>query len=120
MRADVARAETVTAPPEPAPVRKGLKPIAWWVEAIKRVGATSPSIAPFMRVARAYENGDKILIRVDGAMAKTMLDTPQLKATLSAISATLGASQVAAEKFEFVETGDTATELTPIDELEDI
>jgi hypothetical protein len=72
-----------------------------------------------MRVARAYENGDRILVRVDGAMARNMLDSQQIRNILSALSAGLAPTQIAPDKFDFVETGDTATVLAPIDELQD-
>ena len=119
VKADVKRDAEIKTAPEPAPVRKGLKPITWWAEATKRVAAQSPSVSPFMRVARAYENGDRILVRVDGAMARNMLDSQQIRNILSALSAGLAPTQIAPDKFDFVETGDTATVLAPIDELQD-
>ena len=115
-----AQAPAATAANEPTEQRKGLKIASWWIEATKRFAATNPSMAPFMKVARAYENGARVLVRVDGMMARDMLDTPNMRQTLSALSASLAPSPVPPDAFDFVETGKTATEFTPLDELEDV
>ena len=105
---------------ENRPVRQGLKPATWWVEATKKVSQTSPSISPFMRLSRAYENGDRLLVRVDGSIARDMLDTPQMRSTLSALSATYAERAYAPDRFDFTETGNTGAESSPIDELQDV
>ena len=105
---------------ENKPVRQGLKPISWWAEATKRVAEKSPAISPFMRLSRAYENGDRLLVRVDGAIARDMLDTQEMRNSLTAMSASFSATPYSPDKIDFVETGDTPTALTPMDELTDI
>ena len=120
VKAEVASAMNVKMPPkEAAPVRQGLKPASWWVEATKKLSETEPSLSPFMKLSRAYENGGRILIRVDGAIARDMLDTPNMRNILSALSASLAPSPVSPDMFDFMETGNLEAEKLPIDELEE-
>ena len=101
-------------------VRQGLKPASWWVEATKKLSQTNPSVSPFMRLSRAYENGDRILVRVDGSIARDMLDTPQMRSTLSALSASYAERTYPPDKFDFTETGNTGSTSSPLDELQDV
>lgn len=103
-----------------AQVRQGLKPITWWAEATKKISESSPWIAPFMRISRAYENGDRMLVRVDGGIAKDMLDTPEMRATLSSLSASYSGTAYAPDKIDFVDTGKTGDEAAPINDLNDV
>jgi len=118
VKAEVEAAQTVKSS-EPKTVRQGLKPALWWVEATRKLSEISPSVSPFMRLSRAYENDGRVLVRVDGAIARDMLDTPNMRSTLSSLSASLAPSPVAPDRFDFVETGNTGAEKLPIDELED-
>ena len=120
VQTDDKKSELKLSDPKSVPQRQGLKPVSWWVEATKRVSETSPSVSPFMRLSRAYENGDKILIRVDGMIAKDMLDTPQTRAMLSSLASSIASVMITPDKFEFMETGNTVTELTPLDELQNV
>lgn len=108
--------ETVSPAESKKAVRSGLKPVTWWIEAVKRTSETSPSIAPFMKLSRAYEDGDKILIRVEGGIAAVMLDTPEMKNTLSELSAVITGKPVPPSAFEFREVARDDDAL-PIDEL---
>jgi len=119
VKAEVEAAMKAENKSEPKPVRQGLKPASWWVEATKKLSETNPSVSPFMRLARAYENGDRVLVRVDGAITRDMLDTSDMRSTLSSLSALLAPAPVAPDRFDFVETGNTGAEKLPIDELED-
>ena len=77
---------------------------------------TSPSVAPFMKLSKAYQNGDKVLVRVEGGIAAIMLDTPEIKQALSELSAVLSDVPVPANSFEFQEVAKNE-EITPLDEL---
>ncbi len=115
----------VSAPPEvkpvksspSVPVRQGLKPAPWWAEAVKRCGEARPYIAPFMRQARAYENGDILLIKVESPMTKSMLDTPEMRGVIASLSASYAPAPFAAEKIEFMIAGKLEGDSSPIDEL---
>ena len=123
----VAYKKTVAAPPQakpevlkqssPKPVRQGLKAVTWWAEAAKQIGEKSPWLSPFMKLSRAYENDGRLLIRVDGSIARDMLDTPEIRQSLSALSASFSDSPYSPDKMDFVETGKTGAEPMPIDEL---
>ena len=110
--------ETVSPAESKKPVRTGLKPVTWWIEAVKRTSETNPSMAPFMKLSRAYEDGNKILIRVEGGIAAVMLDTPEMKKSLSELSAVITGTPVPASSFEFREVA-RDSEASPIDELTD-
>ncbi len=102
-------------------VRSAPKQAPWWAEAVKKVGDTNPALAPFMKVSRAYEMNGRLVIRVDGAMAKDMLDTPQTKALIANLSVTFAAAPIAADKIDFVENGSkNKEERSPLDDLDDI
>ena len=63
----------------------------------------------------------RLVIRVDGAMAKDMLDTPQTKALIANLSVTFAAAPIAADKIDFVENGSkNKEERSPLDDLDDI
>lgn len=101
-------------------VRQAPKQAPWWAEAVKKVSSTNPSIAPFMRLSRAYEIGGRLSIRVDGAIAREMLDTPQNREMIAALSRTYAVEPVSADKIDFVESGASDTEVkSPLDELTD-
>ena len=119
VKTEVAAAMNTKKASEPKSVRQGLKPASWWVEATKKLSETNPSVSPFMRLSRAYENDGRVLVRVDGAIARDMLDTPQMRSVLATLSASLAPSPVTPEKFDFMETGNTGAEKLPIDELEE-
>lgn len=99
-------------------VRTGLKPVSWWIEAVKRTSDTNPSMAPFMKLSRAFEDGNKILVRVEGGIAAVMLDTPEMKNSLSELSAVITGTHIPASAFEFREATKDDKRL-PIDELTD-
>lgn len=102
------------------PVRQAQKQAPWWAEAVKRVAGTNPSIAPFMRLSRAYENGDRLTIKVDGAIAREMLDTPENRALIASLSVTYAVSPFTPDKIEFMEAGGMTEEVkSPLDELSD-
>lgn len=97
-------------------VREGLKPVGWWVEAAKRIGEKDPSIAPFMKLAKGYENGNKVLIRAEGSMAVFMLDTPDMRSTLASLATSISGKPHTPDCFEFIEVTFKSEE-HPIDEL---
>ena len=109
--------EVKSSPKENGNVRQGLKPASWWIEAIKKIGEKDPSMAPLMKFSRAYESGDKILIRVEGSIAMLMLNTPEMKATLSALTPSIADKTYSASQFEFSELP-PETKLSPLDELD--
>ncbi len=98
-------------------VRTALKPAPWWAEATRKVSESRPYIAPFMKQARAYENGGTLLIKVEGSMAKDMLDTPEMRGVISALSASFASAPFAENKIEFMIAGKLEDGLAPIDEL---
>ncbi len=108
--------ETVSPAESKKAVRTGLKPVTWWIEAVKRTSETNPSMAPFMKLSRAYEDGNKILIRVEGGIAAVMLDTPEMKKSLSELSAVITGTPVPENAFVFREVASDG-ERAPIDEL---
>ncbi len=108
--------ETVSPAESKKAVRTGLKPVTWWIEAVKRTSETNPSMAPFMKLSRAYEDGNKILIRVEGGIAAVMLDTPEMKKSLSDLSAIITGNSIPANSFEFQEVARDEN-ASPIDEL---
>lgn len=97
-------------------VRQAQRQAPWWAEATKKVSATMPSIAPFMKSSRAYENGDRLTVKVDGAMAMLMLDTPEIRQMISGLSKTYAPEPFAPEKIEFIDAGPADIE-DPLDEL---
>jgi DNA polymerase-3 subunit gamma/tau len=97
-------------------VREGLKPVSWWVEAAKKIGEKDQSIAPFMKLAKGYENGNKVLIRAEGSMAVFMLDTPEMRSTLASLATTISGKPHTPDCFEFVEVTFKAED-HPINEL---
>ncbi len=101
-------------------VRIGMKPASWWAEATGKVAKSNPSIAPFMKLSRAFETDGKLLVKVEGSIVKEMLDTPQMRQTLSALSASFLPTPYAPDKFEFVEAGAGEISAAPLDELLDI
>jgi hypothetical protein len=125
--ATVSYKKAVTPPPvEPIKpssdisVRTSPKQASWWAEAVKKVGETNPALAPFMKVSRAYEMNGRLVIRVDGAMAKDMLDTPQIKALIANLSVTFAITPITADKIDFVESGSkNKEERSPLDDLDD-
>ena len=86
-------------------------------EAIKKVGEKDPSMAPLMKFSRAYESGDKILIRVEGSIAMLMLNTPEMKSTLAALTPSIADRTYTSAQFEFTEVPPEA-KLSPLDELD--
>ncbi len=108
--------ETVSPAESKKAVRTGLKPITWWIEAVKRTSETNPSMAPFMKLSKAYEDGNKILIRVEGGIAAVMLDTPEMKNALSELSTVITGKTVPPSAFEFREVA-RDEDSSPIDEL---
>ena len=109
--------ETRSAPKENGNVRQGLKPVSWWIEAIKRVGEKDPSMAPLMKFSRAYESGDKITVRVEGSIAMLMLNTAEMKGTLSALTPSIADRAYTPAQFEFIEVVPEA-KTSPLDELD--
>ncbi len=106
-----------SSPKENGNVRQGLKPVSWWIEAAKKIGEKDPSMAPFMKSSRAYESGDKILIRVEGSIAMLMLNTAEMKGTLSALTPSIADRAYSPAQFEFTEVTPEA-KLSPLDELD--
>ncbi|MBE6609468.1 MAG: DNA polymerase III subunit gamma/tau [Ruminococcaceae bacterium] len=84
-------------------VREGLKPVSWWIEAAKKIGEKDPSIEPFMKLAKGYENGSKVLIRAEGSMAVFMLDTPEMRSTLASLATSISGKPHTPDCFEFIE-----------------
>ncbi len=109
--------EIKSSPKENGNVRQGLKPVSWWIEAAKRIGEKDPSMAPFMKSSRAYENGDKILIRVEGSIAMLMLNTAETKGALSALTPSIADRHYSPAQFEFTEVT-PEVRLSPLDELD--
>jgi DNA polymerase-3 subunit gamma/tau len=99
-------------------VRSAPRQASWWAEATKKVCDTNPALGPFMRFTRAYEIDGTLSVRVDGAMAKDMLDTPQTRAMIASLSATYSANPITPDKISFIEAGGSGEEtVNPIDEL---
>ena len=109
--------EIKSSPKENGNVRQGLKPVSWWIEAAKKIGEKDPSMAPFMKSSRAYENGDKILIRVEGSIAMLMLNTPEMKNTLSSLTPSIADKAYSPAQLEFTEVPPEARS-SPLDELD--
>ncbi len=109
--------EIKSSPKENGNVRQGLKPVSWWIEAVKKIGERDPSMAPFMKSSRAYENGDKILIRVEGSIAMLMLNTADMRGALAALTPTIADKAYSPAQFEFTEVTPEAR-LSPLDELD--
>lgn len=101
-------------------VRQGPKPVSWWAEATKKVSETNPSVSPFMKLSRAFENGDRILVRVSGSIARDMLDNARMRQLLSELSLSFSGRLCPADKFDFIETGIPTNEKNPIDDLSDV
>jgi DNA polymerase III gamma/tau subunit len=99
------------------PTRQGLKAVTWWAEATKKISESSPWISPFMRLSRAYENDGRLLVRVDGSIARDMLDTPDMRATLSSLSASFSQTPFTPDAIDFMDTGNKGDEKLPIDDL---
>ena len=99
------------------PVRQAMKPAPWWAEATRRVSESKPYIAPFMKQARAYENGGTLLIKVEGPMTKDMLDTPEMRGVIASLSASFATVPFAPDKLEFMIAGKADDSAAPIDEL---
>jgi DNA polymerase-3 subunit gamma/tau len=103
---------------KPPEVRQAQKPAPWWAEATKKVSESKPYIAPFMKQARAYEMGEKLLIKVEGLMTQDMLNTPEMRGVIASLSAAYGKTQYAPEKLEFMIVGKLEDdEVSPSDEL---
>ncbi len=101
----------------PAPTREKMKPVTWWIEAAKKIGEKQPAAYPFLKLSRAYECGDKISVRVEGEIGIMMLDTPEMKALLSNMSAMIGDKPYPPSAFEFMVVASEHTEINPLDEL---
>lgn len=99
-------------------VRAAPKPVSWWIEAAKRIGEKNPSMFPFMKLSRAYQSDGKITVRVEGDIGMMMLDTPEMRQQLSALSAALSDAPLPPSAFEFIQTEPESTQ-NPIDELPD-
>ena len=97
-------------------VREGLKPVSWWIEAAKKIGEKDPSVAPFMKLAKGYENGNKVIIRAEGSMALFMLDTPEMRSTLASLATSISGKPHTPDCFEFIEVSFKSEE-HPIDDL---
>ena len=110
--------EVKSSPKENANVRQGLKPVPWWIEAVKRIGEKDPSMAPFMKMSRAFENGDKILIRVEGAIAMMMLNTQETKERLSALTPSIADRAYSPAQLEFTEVAPELKQ-SPLDEFDE-
>ncbi len=98
-------------------VRQAMKPAPWWAEAIKKCTESRPYIAPFMKQARAYENNGTLLIKVESAMAKDMLDTQEMRGVISSLSASFATALYTQDKIEFMIAGRLDEESSPIDDL---
>lgn len=109
--------EAKPSPRENKSVRQGLRPAVWWIEAVKRIGERDPSMAPLMKFSRAYENGDKILIRVEGSLAMLMLNTPEMKEAIASITPSIADRPYTAAQLEFTEVTPEAKG-SPLDELD--
>ncbi len=101
----------------PAPAREKMKAVNWWIEAAKKIGEKNPAAYPFLKLSRAYECGDKISVRVEGEIGMMMLDTPEIKAALSNVSAMVGDKPYPPSAFEFMAVAVEHTEIDPLDEL---
>ena len=114
--------EEVKAPSMPSDTKKAVrsspKPVTWWIEAAKRVGEKNPSVFPFMKLSRAYESENGINVYVEGEIGMMMLDTPEMRRTLSELSAALSGSPVPESAFKFIQTGPQDIQ-KPIDDLPD-
>lgn len=110
--------EVKSSPKESMNVRQGLKPVSWWIEAVKRIGEKDPSMAPFMKMSRAFENGDKLLIRVEGAIAMLMLNTQETKEKISALTPSIADKAYSPAQLEFTEVPPELKE-SPLDELDE-
>ncbi len=113
--APVAEAKLPEAPP--APTREKMKAVNWWIEAAKKIGEKNPAAYPFLKLSRAYEAGDKISVRVEGEIGMMMLDTPEIKAMLSNISAMVGDRAYPPSAFEFIAVAVEHTEINPLDDF---
>ncbi len=102
----------------PKPTREKMKPVSWWMEAAKKLGEQNPAVYPFMKLSRAYECGEKISVRVEGEIGMMMLDTPEMKNTLAALSATLGDRPLSPAAFEFIQVA-IEQEHDPIDDFDE-
>ena len=114
--------EEVKAPSMPSDTKKAVrsspKPVTWWIEAAKRVGEKNPSVFPFMKLSRAYESENGINVYVEGEIGMMMLDTPEMRRTLSELSAALSGTPVPESAFKFIQTGPQDIQ-KPIDDLPD-
>lgn len=114
---DAERSEVRTAPKTAAVGKSsGLRPVSWWAEAIKRL---DPSVASFFKLSRAYIDGNKILIRVDGQFAIGMMDTPQMREKLYELSVVFTPdAPCLPSDFEFIDIhGSDSERFTALDEL---
>ena len=107
-----------TAPPPPAikPTRTGLRPVPWWAEAIKRL---EPSTASFFHLAKAYIDGNKIIVRANGSFNVMMMDTPAMREKLSELSAVFAPDRMCLPSdFEFIDIrGTDDAKFSAADEL---
>ncbi len=114
--------DTVKAPDLPADGKKAVrpapKPVSWWIEAAKRIGEKNPAVYPFLKLSRAYQSENKITVRVEGDIGMMMLDTPEMKQTLSELSAALSEQPLPPSAFEFIQTEPESVQ-KPIDDLPD-
>ena len=104
------------APAAITPKKGGLRPVSWWAEAMQRM---DPSVASFFRLSRAYMDGNKIVIRADGQFAIMMMDTPEMRQTLSELSARYAPDKMCLPSdFEFIDIHSSDGEkFTALDEL---
>ena len=71
-----------------------------------------------MKLSRAYQSENKITVRVEGDIGMMMLDTPEMKQTLSELSAALSEQPLPPSAFEFIQTEPESVQ-KPIDDLPD-
>ena len=107
-----------TAPPRPAikPTRTGLRPVPWWAEAMKRL---DPSVASFFHLAKAYMDGDKIIIRANGSFNVMMMDNAEIRQKLSDLSMVFAPDKMCLpSNFEFIDIhGTDDAKFSAADEL---
>ena len=70
-----------------------------------------------MKFSRAYESGNKIQVKVEGSIAMLMLNTAEMKATLSALTPSIADRAYSPDQFEFSEVP-PEMKLSPLDELD--
>ena len=98
------------------PTRSGLKVVPWWAEALKRL---DPAVASIFHLARAYMDGDKIIIRANGGFNVMMMDTQEIREKLSELSMIFAPDRMCLpSNFEFIDIhGTDDAKFSAADEL---